>query len=102
MDCGAGGCVDLVAEREVDANGSEIRELHAQLFGSHAVATLLLAQEISCPFGADRGEFHVGASAPGAGGSCHPRRHNRSLNDDRIRRRHHHRRHRRGACPGLR
>jgi hypothetical protein len=52
----------LVAEREVDANGGEIRKLHAQFFRSHAVATLLFAQEISCPFGADGREFHVGAS----------------------------------------
>jgi hypothetical protein len=48
----------LIAEREVDANRSEVRELHAQLLGSHAAATLLFAQEIPCPFRADRGEFH--------------------------------------------
>ena len=72
MDCGAGGCVDLVAEREVDADGSEIRKLHAQLLGSHAVATLLLAQEISCPFGADRGEFHRGAPHRARAGKSPP------------------------------
>ena len=59
MDCGAGGCDGLVAELEIEADRRELRELHAQLFGSHAIAPLLLAKKIACPFGADRREFHV-------------------------------------------
>ena len=69
MDCGAGGCERLVAECEIEANRRELRELHAQLFGGHAIAALLFAQEIAGPFGAYRREFHVCLNAAtGAGG----------------------------------
>ena len=51
--------IRLVAEFEIEADRREFRELHAQLFGSHAIAPLLLAKKIACPFGADRREFHV-------------------------------------------
>src|SRR4029077_868032 len=51
--------VRLVTEFEIEADRREFRELHAQFFGSHAIAPLLLAQEVACPFGAYRREFHV-------------------------------------------
>ena len=68
MDCGAGGCGVSSLNAKSRRMEDELRKLHAQLFGSHAIATLLFAQEIACPFGADCAEFHVACTQTSAGG----------------------------------